>query len=120
MAKTFVIAMLLGILIGIIAIAGCDSGRTRIGDITSNPDKYKGKDVNIAGEVVNTYEINIVISDLGAYQLDDGTGRIWVTTQNSVPGRGRQVAVKGTVSSGISFGGQSLGTMVRERERRIR
>ena len=55
----------------------------------------------------------------GVYQLDDGTGQIWVYSQRyGVPGNGARVGVKGTISLGFSFGGRSFAVVLRENERR--
>ena len=120
MVKIFIIAMLAGVLVGILVIAGCDSGTTRISAILNDPNKYMGKEVKIAGNITDTYDVNIIIASVGAYQVDDGTGKIWVTTNVGVPSKGKQVAVSGTVSRGINLGGQSLGTMIREKDRRVK
>ena len=120
MKKTLILAISALILVGAFALTGCDSGRTRISAILNDPDKFMGKDVSIGGEITDTYDVNILIASVGAYQVDDGTGRIWVTTNVGVPSRGKQVAVKGTVSRGINLGGTSLGTMIREKERRVK
>jgi hypothetical protein len=55
----------------------------------------------------------------GVFQVDDGTGRIWVFSQNfGVPGNGAKVAVTGRVEQGFSFGGKSYGVIVRETQQR--
>ncbi len=120
MKKMLILSIAALILIGAFMLAGCDSGTTRISAILNDPGKYMGKEVSIAGTITNTYDVNIIIASLGAYQVDDGTGQIWVTTNVGVPSKGQKVAVKGTVSKGINLGGTSLGTMIREKDRRVR
>jgi hypothetical protein len=120
MNRLLLIAIAALILTGALLLAGCDSGTTRISAILNDPGKYMGKEVSIAGTITNTYDVNIVIASIGAYQVDDGTGKIWVTTENGVPSRGQKVAVKGTVAKGINLGGQSLGTIIREKDRRVK
>jgi len=54
----------------------------------------------------------------GAYEVDDGTGRIWVLTdRGGVPGQDSRVQVTGRVSTGITFAGRSFGTVIRETDR---
>jgi len=120
MRRTITLALSLLILIGVLMLVGCESGRTRISAILNDPGRYMGQEVNIGGEITNTYDVNLFIADVGAYQVDDGTGRIWVTTQNGVPSKGRQVAVRGKVARGITVGGESLGTTIHETDRRVK
>ena len=56
----------------------------------------------------------------GAYEIDDGTGRIWVITQRGVPSRGARVGVKGRVYSGPAYGGRVFGTALKEEDRRVK
>jgi hypothetical protein len=55
----------------------------------------------------------------GIYQVDDGTGRIWVFSDNfGVPGEGATVSVTGRVEQGISWGGRNFGVILRETQAR--
>lgn len=90
-------------------------GVTRIADILRDPGRYSGKEVTIAGEVVNSFGV----LGQGAFELDDGTGRMWVLSMGfSVPSRGARVAVTGRVESGVTFGGRNFATVLRETKRR--
>jgi hypothetical protein len=40
----------------------------------------------------------------GVYQVDDGTGKLWVVSEKGVPREGARVAVKGTIRDGYNFG----------------
>jgi hypothetical protein len=55
---------------------------------------------------------------MGAYEIDDGTGRIWVVTRRGVPGRGARVGAKGHVYTGFNLSGRNLGTVLEESDRR--
>jgi hypothetical protein len=90
--------------------------QTNIAKITANPDRYRDKEVGIAGRVTNSYGA----LNAGAYEIDDGTGRIWVASRHGVPSRGSHVGAKGYVRSGFSFNGRSYGTIVEETDRRSR
>jgi len=74
------------------------------------------KEVGIAGRVTDSYGF----AGAGAYEIDDGTGRIWVATKHGVPSRGSQVGAKGYVHNGFSFNGRSFGTVMEETDRRTR
>lgn len=94
-------------------LAGCPQGTT-IRDIQNDPSRFRDKEVSITGRVVTSFGAG----GEGAYELDDGTGRIWVlSTQGGVPGEGARVRVTGRVSSGVTFGGRSFGVVIRETER---
>ena len=90
--------------------------QTNIRKINANPDRYRGKEVGIAGRVTDSYGA----MGVGAYEIDDGTGRLWVATRRGVPSRGAHVGAKGYVHNGFSFAGRSFGTVMEETDRRSR
>ena len=102
-----------------VMLSGCGEGRTKISAVLNNTDKYMSKEIVIGGEVTKTYGINLIIAEAGAYQLDDGTGKIWVTTKNGVPEEGQILAVRGKVSRGMRIAGESFGAIIQEKERRL-
>jgi hypothetical protein len=96
------------------AATGCPK-RTTIGELNGDPGRFQGKEVAVAGRVTNSYGA----LGRGVFEIDDGTGRIWVMTEkNGVPGNGAQVGVSGQIVSGVSYGGRTFGTVLREKERR--
>lgn len=101
-------------------LTGCEDGRTRISSILGHPDEFMDREVLIGGTVTKTYAADLVITKAGAYQVDDGTGKIWVIATNGVPREGQTVALKGTVAGGLRIGRESLGAVLRETERRAR
>jgi hypothetical protein len=88
--------------------------QTSIAKINSDPGSYRDKEVGIVGRVTDSYGI----PGYGAYEIDDGTGRIWVVTRRGAPARGTRVGSKGYVQTGITFGGRSYGTVMEETGRR--
>jgi len=90
--------------------------QTNIAKINANPDRYRGKEVGIAGRVTDSYGA----VGIGAYEIDDGTGRIWVATKHGVPSRGSHVGAKGYLRTGFSFNGHNYGTVMEETDRRSR
>jgi hypothetical protein len=102
------------ILAMMLSISGCTK-TNKISDITGNSAQYDGKTVNISGDVGNT--LWDAVSGRGAYQVDDGTGTIWVVTSNEPPAKGVKVSVTGTVSPAFTFGETALGTVVNETKR---
>lgn len=108
------------LLTGVFAAACPD--RTSIADIAANPSRYQNKEVAIAGTVQDSYGVNIPGTRLrgGAYKIDDGTGAIWILTDEGVPTKGTQVGVKGVVGSGINWHGRNYGLGLYEKDRRFR
>jgi hypothetical protein len=108
-------AVLLVLLSGTILLTACPS-QTSIAKINADPARYSGKEIGIAGTVTNSYGA----LGQGAYELDDGTGRIWVATTRGIPSKGARVGAKGYVHNGFSFAGRSFGTVMEETDRRSR
>ena len=108
------------LLICAFVLIGCGSNITKISSILNQPDNYMNKTVEIAGVVSKTYGIDLVITEAGAYQVDDGTGKIWVTARNGVPSEGANIWVKGNVAGGVKLMGQNFGTVIHEKERKTK
>ncbi|MFY9562224.1 MAG: hypothetical protein WAQ52_18490 [Terriglobales bacterium] len=95
-------------------LAGCPP-RVSIADLNRDPGRYANRDVSVAGNVSNSFGA----LGTGVYEIDDGTGTIWVYSQNyGVPATGAKVAVTGRVSQGFSFDGRSFAVVLRETESR--
>jgi hypothetical protein len=74
--------------------------RTTINQVLAEPGRYADKEVTVGGEVVKS----VSLLGRGAYQLDDGTGRLWVVTKKGAPRQGARVAVKGRVRDVVNLG----------------
>jgi hypothetical protein len=103
------------ILVGVVLLTACPKQET-ISRINADPGRYRNKEVGIVGNVTDSYG---VIGN-GAYEIDDGTGRIWVVTTRGVPSRGSKVGAKGKVYTGFSYGGRSFGTVLQEMDRSVK
>ena len=104
------------VLIGATVLFTACPSQTNIAKINANPDRYRGKEVGIAGRVTDSYGA----MGVGAYEIDDGTGKIWVATRLGVPSRGSRVGAKGYIHNGFNFAGRSFGTVMEETDRRSR
>ena len=94
-------------------LTGCE--RTKISDINRDPSRFAGKEVTVAGEVTNSFGA----LNQGAFEIDDGTGRLWVVSSGfGVPAQGARVAVTGQVQSGVTVGGRSFANVLRETKQR--
>lgn len=114
------------ILLGIVAAAavfaaGCPERRS-IADIEANPSKYLDKQVAIAGVVKDSYGVSIPGTPIrgGIYKIDDGTGSLWVVTEDSVPTKGTEIGVKGRIGNGVNWKGKNYGLGMYEQDRRFR
>jgi len=54
-----------------------------ISKINADPARYRNKEVAIVGTVRDSYGA----LGNGAYEIDDGTGRLWVVTRRGIPSR---------------------------------
>ena len=90
--------------------------KTDINKINADPGRYYNKKVTIEGTVTDSYG---VLGE-GAYELDDGTGKIWVIAERAVPARGSRVQAKGRVISGFVYHGRNLAAALRETDRKAK
>lgn len=101
------------LLTAVFLLTACPS-QTTISKINADPARYRNKEVAIVGTVRDSYGL----MGNGAYEIDDGTGRIWVATTRGVPSRGARVGAKGRIHTGFNFGGRNFGTVLEESDRR--
>ena len=98
--------LFLGLLVFLI---GCPQ-HVRVSDLEHNPGRYYNKEVAVTGTVVESFGL----LGEGAFQIDDGTGKIWVLSENyGIPGKGQRVGVVGNLVGGVSVGTRSLATAIR-------
>lgn len=100
-------------LTAVLLLAACPS-QTTISKINADPARYRNKEVAIVGTVRDSYGA----LGQGAYEIDDGTGRLWVVTRRGIPSRGARVGAKGHVLTGFNFSGRNYGTVLEETDRR--
>ena len=107
------IVYLTAILIVALSLVACE--RKKIAEINADPGRYMNKEVAVAGHVTQS----IGALGRGIYQVDDGSGRIWVVTNGrGVPSKGARVGVKGHVKPTITFLGVNYATVMEETDRR--
>lgn len=103
------------ILAAALTLTACPN-KTTISQITADPGKFQNKEVGLIGTVTDSYGV----LGNGVYELDDGTGRIWVATTRGVPSRGSRVGVSGRVYSGVQAGGRNYGLGLKEENRQAK
>jgi hypothetical protein len=99
------------LMLTLVLAVGC-KGATKIGDILADTSPYEGKTVVIKGTVGETVWLAAV--EKGTYQVGDGTGTIWVITNQPPPQQGMSIKIEGTVQSAFSILGKSYGTVLME------
>ena len=82
----------------ILFLPSCE--QNTISHILADPHRYANQEVGVAGKVVRSYSV----LGHGAYEVDDGTGALWVISNNGVPREGTRVGVKGTIRDGFNLG----------------
>jgi hypothetical protein len=95
-------------------LAACPP-RESIESITHDPGRFRNREVTVAGRVVNSF----AVMGVGAFEVDDGTGRLWVFSDKyGVPGDGAGIAVTGRIEQGFSFGGRNFAIVLRQTRHR--
>ncbi|MGE5570374.1 MAG: hypothetical protein ACM3S5_15160 [Rhodospirillales bacterium] len=102
------------VLLATLLLSGC--GVTRVGRILDEPHRFHNRTVRVEGKVNRSYGAVLA----GVYQVDDGSGSIYVISNRGVPRTGASVKVKGRVMNGIIIGSRSFGTAIQEENHRIR
>ena len=109
-------SIVLGVVIAAVSLSmtGCPP-RMRIAEINRDPGRYFNREVTVVGRVTRSYGA----LGQGVYEIDDGTGRLWVMTEKyGVPGKDAYVGVTGRVYPGLTYEGRTYGMGMRETERR--
>ena len=99
------------LLVVIILVTVCASV-VHINDIKQRPRDYHDKHITISGTVDDV--ITLPILGVGVYQIDDGSGQIWVKPSGDVPYKGDRVRVSGTVKVGLEISGKTFGLILIE------
>jgi hypothetical protein len=114
LSKSIRFVLAAAIVAAVVLAVGCPTQAT-IADINRDPGRFAGKDVSIHGTVSDAFGA----LGNGVFQVDDGTGHMWVYSQNyGVPGNGNKVAVTGRIEQGFAFGGRNFGVILRQTEAR--
>ena len=85
-------------LLAVLFLPGCE--QQTIHHILADPHRYANQEVGVVGKVVRSYSV----LGHGVYEVDDGTGTLWVISNSGVPREGTRVGVKGTIRDGFNLG----------------
>ena len=111
MRHLFVTALVGVVVMGCGAIERASVSITPIETVLAQPDSENH--VHVRGTVTN----RVAIFGNGLYEVEDGTGRVWVLTENEVPALNSTVTVRGTSDGAIQLGGRHFGVTLRETRR---
>jgi len=79
--------------------------------LNRDPGRFHDKEINVAGRVVNSF----AVMDAGAFELDDGTGRLWVLSdRDTIPPHNASATVTGRIEQDLGFGGRTFVIILRE------
>jgi hypothetical protein len=95
----------------VLFISGCAT-YVHIAEIKGRPGEFDERVVTVSGRVSETLSIPFV--NKGMYQLDDGTDKIWVMSNQRVPFRGDKVIVEGKVKTGFTIRNRTFGIVIVE------
>lgn len=87
------------VLLSAIALLTIACEQKNINEILADPQRYYRRDVGVVGNVTQS----LSVMGRGAYQVDDGTGRLWVVSSHGVPRKGARVGVKGRIKDGFDL-----------------
>ncbi len=106
--------LLLAVIPLALVLAACASQHS-IAELQRDPGRFYNKEVAISGRVTNGFGL----FGNGAYEVDDGTGRMWVISEGyGIPARDARVDVAGTLQETASIGGRNFATVLHETQRR--
>jgi hypothetical protein len=91
-------ALLTAVVLWALAMSGCE--QKTINEIRADPSRYANKEVSVVGTVTRSYSV----LGKGVYEVEDGTGKLWIASEKGVPREGARVAVKGKIRDGYNLG----------------
>ena len=105
-SRRFRASLMLGI--ALIGLNAC-SRTIHIRDLLDRPQEYDGKTVKVAGTVTQS----VGVLGTGAFEIDDGTGKIFVIAKGQgVPRQGVKTKAQGRFESIFSFLGRTMAAIV--------
>ncbi len=111
-ARTFRLAAAVSL---VALIAGCKASSLNVIPIKTlldDPSRFDHRTVRIAGDVTRSFGI----LGYGAYDVDDGTGKMAVVTKaNGAPRIGAKVGVEGEFRSAFTLGSTTTAAIVEKR-----
>jgi hypothetical protein len=76
---------------GLLIMLGCE--RKTINELKADPGRYANQEVAIVGTVTRSASV----LGKGVYEIEDGTGKLWVICRAGTPRQGAKIIVRGTI-----------------------
>jgi len=92
--------------LSVTALVSAACAARTVNQVIADPSRYRNREVKLSGTVVDSYSL----VNRGAYRIDDGTGQLWIVSDNGIPRKSARVDVKGTIREGFNLG--SLGDRI--------
>jgi hypothetical protein len=86
--------------LSVTALVSAACAARTVNQVIADPSRYRNREVKLSGTVVDSYSL----VNRGAYRIDDGTGQLWIVSDNGVPRKSARVDVKGTIREGFNLG----------------
>ena len=110
---------LLLLLLLALLLTACAARGVRIADLKDRPGRYDDRTISVTGVV--TRNVSLLLVPYQVYYVDDGSGEIIVVSRaRRAPLKGARVQVTGRLNELASFGTQSFGLHIDERDRKIK
>ena len=94
------------VVLAVIGLTSAACATRTVNQVLADPSRYRNREVQLSGAVVDSYSVG----SRGAYRIDDGTGQLWIVSDQGVPRTSGRVTVKGTIREGFNLG--SLGDRI--------
>ncbi len=94
--------------VALMSLSAC-SRAIHIKDLLDRPQEYNGKTVKVKGTVTNS----VGVLGTGAFEVDDGTGKIYIVSKGQgVPRSGAKTTAQGRFESVFSILGRTAAAIV--------
>jgi hypothetical protein len=90
-------AILMFLALVALVMSGCE--QKSVTQIKADPTRYALHEVAVIGTVTRSFSI----LGKGAYEVDDGTGKLWIVSETGVPREGTKVMVKGRIQDAFNL-----------------
>jgi len=84
----------------VVALASAACASVTINKVLADPSRYRDRNVTVSGEVADSFSV----ASRGVYRLKDGSGELWVVSEQGVPRTGARVEVTGRIREGYNLG----------------
>jgi len=105
-------------LIAALLLSACAARTVRIADLKDRPGHFGDRIVSVHGIVTSSW--GIPLAPFQMYNVSDGSGEMTVLARSGrVPPKGTHLKVSGKIQDVASFGSESIGLHLEERDRHI-